>query len=109
MGQRLVLPLAQIPSSFGPTLKSVSGDLQIYTHPHAVIFENDKTTVQPGLYDGDTPVAVKRSQWPKDEAQRRKALREKACSLAPASPRSRQPEPWRPTLLPRFLPTRQRR
>ena len=76
--RRLALPLAQIPSSFVPTLKPVSGDLQIYTHPHAVIFENEKTTVQLGLYDGDTPVAVKQTKWPKDEEQRKKALREKA-------------------------------
>ena len=43
------MSLAQIPSSFAPTLMPVSSDLQIYTHPHAVIFENDKTTVRLGL------------------------------------------------------------
>ena len=74
-----MLPLEQVPSSWTSTLQAVglSGDLQLYTHAHAVIFENDRTTVQLGLYDGDTPVAVKQTKKPKDEVQLAKARREK--------------------------------
>ena len=73
------MPLQQIPAEWSATLDAVEGGgkLAIYTHRDAVIFDNSVTCVQLGLYDGDTVVAVKRTQRPADEAALAKALREK--------------------------------
>ena len=58
-------------------MQRISSDLQLYSHQHAILFNNAKTTVRLGLYDSDTVVAVKRTNKPADERSLIKALREK--------------------------------
>ena len=76
-GRRQGLSLAQIPHTWTTTLQRISVDLQMYSHQHAMLFDNAKTTVRLGLYDGDTVVAVKRTHKPADPSSLAKALREK--------------------------------
>lgn len=77
---RVCIVLGQVPDDW--LLKPVSADLQIYTHSHAHLFDNPKTTVQLGRWQvgavgDDILVAVKRTKRPVDGREEQRALREK--------------------------------
>lgn len=62
--RRAAVPLEQIPVAWRDSLQVVDKSISLYTHRDAIIFDNSVTTVQMGLFDNDTPVAIKVTKRP---------------------------------------------
>ena len=74
--RRLRRAFGQVPPEW-TDLERVGDHIEIYTHEHAVVCQNDKTTVLLGLYDRNIPVAVKRTIKPRGALDLKRALCEK--------------------------------